>query len=99
MSQLLFHKPLALRKLLSEIVGESTLGVKLGAALPTHEQLALLELLKEEAERHPDRKTAASALHKLGIQKTPGAAAKLIEVARSVSTESLLPFIPQNIAA
>jgi hypothetical protein len=89
---------LALRKLLSEIVGESTLGVKLGAALPTHEQLALLELLKQEAERHPDRKTAASALHKLGIQKTPGAAAKLIEVARSVSTESLLPFIPQNIA-
>ncbi len=89
---------LALRKLLSDNPGENTQGVKLAPGLPAHELPTLLDLLKQEAERHPDRKTAAGALYKLGIQKTSGAAAKLIEVARSVPVESLLPSVPQNIA-
>ena len=89
---------LALRKLLSDNAGENAQGVKLGVGLPAHELPALLDLLKQEAERHPDRVTAPAALHKLAIQKAPGAAAKLIEVARSVPADSLLPSVPMNIA-
>jgi hypothetical protein len=88
---------LALRKLLSNNAGENAQGAKLGVGLPGHELPTLLDLLKQEAERHPDRVEPVRALHKLGIDKTPGAAAKLIEVARSVQPTSLLPSVPQNI--
>jgi hypothetical protein len=55
-------------------------------------------LLKQNAERHPDRLSAASALHKLAIQKVTGAGAKLIETARSIPPDSLKASVPQNIA-
>ena len=74
------------------------MGVKLVPALTVQELPILLDLLKQEAERHPDRLTPVGALHKLGIQKIAGAAAKLIEVARSISADSLQPSVPQNIA-
>ena len=89
---------MALRKLLSDNAGENALGMKLVLGLSALELPVLLDLLKQEAERHPDRIMAAGALHKLGIQKVAGAGAKLIEVARSIAVESLLPSIPQNIA-
>jgi predicted KAP-like P-loop ATPase len=88
----------ALRKLLSDNPGENTIGSKLAAGLIPQELPVLLELLKQEAEQHPDRVRPVSALHKLGIQKVAGASAKLIEVARSVPTGSLQPSVPQNIA-
>jgi len=89
---------LALRKLLSDNAGENALGMKLVPSLSGPELPVLLDLLKQEAERYPDQLMAAGALHKLGIQKVSGAGAKLIEVARSIAAESLLPSIPQNIA-
>ena len=89
---------MALHKLLSDNAGENALGMKLVPGLSGPELPVLLDLLKQEAERHPDRITAAGALHKLGIQKVAGAGAKLIEVARSITADSLLPSIPQNIA-
>lgn len=55
-------------------------------------------MLKQEAERYPDRLPAVSTLYKLGIQKVPGASAKLIEVARNIPADSLMPSVPQNIA-
>jgi hypothetical protein len=88
---------LALRKLLSDNAGDNAQGAKLGVGLQGHELPTLLDLLKQEAERHPDRVGPARALHKLAIDKAPGAAAKLIEVARSVQPASLLPSVPQNI--
>jgi predicted KAP-like P-loop ATPase len=88
----------ALRNLLSDNAGENALGIKLVSGLSGPELPILLDLLKQEAERHPDRTLAPVALHKLGIQKTIGAAAKLMEIARSIAAESLLPSIPQNIA-
>jgi hypothetical protein len=89
---------LALRKLLSENPGENAQGMKLAPALSPLELPVLLDLLQQEAERHPDRLPPPSVLHKLAIQKVPGAGGKLIEVARNVSVSSLLPTIPQNIA-
>ena len=88
----------ALGKLLSDNAGENALGVKLVPGLAVAELPVMLDLLKQEAERHPDRLTAVSALHKLGIQKITGAATKLLEVARSIPAESLVPSVPQNIA-
>jgi hypothetical protein len=88
----------ALGKLLSDNAGENALGVKLVPGLASAELPVMLDLLKQEAERHPDRLTAVNALHKLGIQKITGAAAKLLEVARSIPAESLVPSVPQNIA-
>jgi hypothetical protein len=87
-----------LGKLLSDNAGENALGVKLVSGLSSAELPVMLDLLKQEAERHPDRLTAVNALHKLGIQKITGAAAKLLEVARSIPAESLVPSVPQNIA-
>jgi predicted KAP-like P-loop ATPase len=89
---------MALSKLLSDNQGEIALGLKLVTGLPAPELIVLLDMLKEEAERHPDRIAAVSAIYKLGIQKIPGAAAKLIEAARSIPAESLVPSVPQNIA-
>jgi hypothetical protein len=89
---------LALRQLLSDNAGENALGMKLALGLPGPELAVLLDLLKQDVERHPDRVIAAGALHKLGIQKVAGAGAKLLEVGRSISPDSLLPSIPQNIA-
>ena len=89
---------MALHKLLSDNAGENALGMKLVPGLAGPELPVLLDLLKQEAERHPDRIMAAGALHKLGIQKVAGAGAKLLEVGRSITADSLLPSIPQNIA-
>lgn len=87
-----------LRKLLSDNPGESAQGQKLAPALSPTELALLLDLLKQEGERHPDRLLPASALHKLAIKNVPGAGAKLIEMARSIPPAALLPSVPQNIA-
>jgi len=89
---------MALSKLLSENPGENALGLKLVPGLSSSEQSLLLDMLKQEAERYPDRLPAVSTLYKLGIQKVPGASAKLIEVARNIPADSLMPSVPQNIA-
>jgi hypothetical protein len=88
---------LALRRLLSDNAGDNAQGAKLAVGLQGHELPTLLDLLKQEAERHPDRVGPVRALHKLAIDKAHGAAAKLMEVARSVQPSSLLPSVPQNI--
>jgi predicted KAP-like P-loop ATPase len=89
----------ALQKLLNDNnAGEVALGVKLAPGLPAPELALLLDLLKQNAERHPDRLLAVSALHKLAIQKVTGAGAKLIETARSIPPDSLKASVPQNIA-
>ncbi|HEY1804876.1 MAG TPA: P-loop NTPase fold protein [Terracidiphilus sp.] len=88
----------ALRKLLSDNAGENAIGMKLAPALAPQELPVLLDLLKQEAEHHPDRVGPVSALHKLGIQKVAGASAKLLEVARIVPAASLAASVPQNIA-
>lgn len=88
-----------LHKLLTDNnAGEVALGLKLSYALPAPESAMLLDLLKQDAERHPDRLAAVSALHKLAIQKVAGAGAKLIETARSIPADSLKASVPQNIA-
>jgi hypothetical protein len=90
---------IALRKLLTDNnAGEVALGLKLAPALPPPELAMLLDLLKQDAERHPDRLTAVGVLHKLAVQKVTGAGAKLIETARSIPPDSLKPSVPQNIA-
>lgn len=89
---------LALRKLLSDNEGEKSQGLKLAPGLSASELPMLLDLLKQEAERHPDRLAPVGALYKLAIQKVAGASAKLMETARSISPSSLLPSVPQNIA-
>jgi predicted KAP-like P-loop ATPase len=88
----------ALRKLLSDNAGENAIGMKLAPALAPQELPVLLDLLKQEAEHHPDRVGPVSTLHKLGIQKVAGASAKLLEVARIVPAASLAASVPQNIA-
>jgi len=88
----------ALRKLSSDNAGENAQGLKLVPGLTVQELPILLDLLKQDAERHPDRLSPVSILYKLGIQKIPGAATKLIEVARNISPDSLIPSVPQNIA-
>jgi predicted KAP-like P-loop ATPase len=89
----------ALQKLLNDTnAGEVALGLKLGPGLPAPELALLLDLLKQNAECHPDRLSAVSALHKLAIQKVTGAGAKLIETARSIPPDSLKASVPQNIA-
>ena len=89
---------LAVRRLLSDNAGEKTLGAKATLLLSEQERTSLFDLLKLEAERHPDRAAPVAALHTLAIQKVPGAAPKLIETARSIPAASLLPSVPQNIA-
>ena len=89
---------LALRKLLSDNEGEKSQGLKLAPGLSASELPMLLDLLKQEAERHPDRLAPVGALYKLAIQKVARASAKLMETARSISPSSLLPSVPQNIA-
>jgi len=89
---------IALGKLLSDNGGENSLGLKLASGLPATELPILLDLLKQEAERHPDRSVATKALHRLAIQKVAGAATKLIEAASSIPADSLGPSVPQNIA-
>jgi predicted KAP-like P-loop ATPase len=89
---------LALRKLLSDNEGKKSQGLKLAPGLSASELPMLLDLLKQEAERHPDRLAPVGALYKLAIQKVAGASAKLLETARSISPSSLLPSVPQNIA-
>jgi predicted KAP-like P-loop ATPase len=90
---------IALRKLLTDNnAGEVAIGMKLAPALPAPELVVLLDLLKQDAERHPDRLAAVSALHKLAVQKVAGAGAKLIETARAIPADSLKPSVPQNIA-
>ena len=88
----------ALRKLLSDNEGEKSQGLKLAPGLSTSELPMLLDLLKQEAERHPDRLAPIGALYKLAIQKIAGAAPKLMETARSILPASLLPSVPHNIA-
>src|ERR1700733_408484 len=88
----------ALRKLSSDNAGENAQGLKLVPGLTLQELPILLDLLKQDAERHPDRLSPVSILYKLGIQKIPGAGTKLIEVARNISPDSLIPSVPQNIA-
>jgi predicted KAP-like P-loop ATPase len=89
----------ALQKLLNDNnAGEVALGLKLAPGLPAPELALLLDLLKQNAERHPDRLSAVSALYKLSIQKVSGAGAKLIETARSTPPDSLKASVPQNIA-
>lgn len=89
----------ALQKLLNDNnAGEVALGLKLTPSLPAPELALLLDLLKQNAERHPDRLSAVSALHKLAIQKVTGAGAKLIETARRIPPDSLKASVPQNIA-
>lgn len=89
---------LALRKLLSDNEGEKSQGLKLAPGLSALELPMLLDLLKQEAEHHPDRLAPVGALYKLAIQKVNGAAAKLIDTARSIPTVSLLASVPQNIS-
>ena len=89
---------LMLRKLLSDNAGESAQGLKLAPALPPLELSMLLDLLKQEAERHPHRLAPAGALHKLAIKSVAGAGAKLIEMARSIPATALLPSVQQNVA-
>jgi hypothetical protein len=89
---------LAFRNLLSENAGERAMGPKAAALLADQDRATLIELLKKEAERHPDRMTPFAALHTLAIHRVRGAAHMLIEVARSIPAPSLLPSVPQNIA-
>ena len=72
--------------------------MKLAPGLGPQELPVLLDLLKQEAEQHPDRVRAVSALHSLGIKKVTGASAKLLEVARTVPAGSLQASVPQKIA-
>jgi len=89
---------LALRKLLSDNEGEKSQGLKLAPGLSALELPMLLDLLKQEAEHHPDRLAPVGALYKLAIQKVSGASAKLIDTARSIPAPSLLASVPQNIS-
>jgi hypothetical protein len=89
---------LAIRKLLSDNAGEKALGVKATLLLSDGDRISLLNLLKQEAERHPGRTAPVGALHTLAVQKSQGAAQMLIEVARSIPAASLSPTVPQNIA-
>jgi predicted KAP-like P-loop ATPase len=89
---------LAARKLLSENAGEKAQGVKATLLLSDQDKTSLMDLLKQEAERHPGRAEPVGALHTLAIQKTPGAAQILIEVARNIPAASLYSTVPQNIA-
>jgi hypothetical protein len=89
---------LAVRRLLSDNPGEKAMGTKATLSLSEQDTASLLDLLKQEGERHPDRVAPVAALHTLAIQKVPGAALKLIETARSIPATSLLPSVPQNVA-
>jgi len=88
----------ALQKLLSDNAGENTKGVKSVQSFSEYDKGLLLRLLKQEAERHTDRKEAVAALHKLAVNKVLGAAQKLIDTAQSIPVSKLRPTVPQNIA-
>jgi hypothetical protein len=89
---------LAVRRLLSDNAGERAMGAKATLLLSEPDRTALLDLLKQEAEHHPDRSAPVAALHTLAIQKVHGASLQFIETARSIPAASLLPSVPQNIA-
>jgi predicted KAP-like P-loop ATPase len=89
---------LALRNLLSDNAGEKAIGVKATLLLSEEDRTSLLNLLKQEAQRHPGRAAPVAALYTLAIQKAHGAAHMLIEVARSIPAASLYSSVPQNIA-
>jgi hypothetical protein len=88
----------ALQAILSDNAGENTRGTAAAGKLSQGNRQQLLDLLKQDAERRPDRKGAASGLHTLAVNKIDGAAQKLIEVARSIPAAKLRAGVPQNIA-
>ena len=88
----------ALQAILSENPGEQTRGTQLAQKLSPPNSQMLLDLLKQEAVRYPDRRQATAGLHTLAIHKLPGAAHKLLETARAIPLQKLSPAVPQNIA-
>jgi hypothetical protein len=88
----------ALQMILSDNAGENANGTKVVQAFPEKNKVLTLDLLKQEAERHPDRKQAAAGLHRLAINKIAGAAERLIEAAKTIPASKLLPTVPNNIA-
>ena len=88
----------ALQMVLSENAGENANGTKVVQAFPEKNKTLILDLLKQEAERHPDRKQAAAGLHRLAVNKVAGAAARLIDAAKVIPASKLLPTVPNNIA-
>jgi hypothetical protein len=84
--------------ILSENAGEHASGTKVVQAFAEKNQVLTLDLLKQEAERHPDRKEATAGLYRLAINKIPGAAERLIDAAKTIPAAKLQPTVPNNIA-
>jgi predicted KAP-like P-loop ATPase len=88
----------AIQSILSDNGGEQAKAVKAVQQFSEPNRLLILDLLKQEAERHIDRKESTSGLHTLAVNKVPGAAQKLFETARSIPASKLRPAVPNNIA-
>ena len=88
----------AFDKLLSDNKGETSIGATLAKGLDPTERQTLLSCLMEEAERHPDRPGAPSALHRLAVDQFEGAGAALIRISTILPASRLSPTVPQNIA-
>lgn len=87
-----------LRLVLSSNGGEQAVGTKNAASLSDKSKLLLVDQLKQEMERFPDRREASSALYRLAIAKHPSAANRLIDAATTIRPEKLSPSVANNIA-
>jgi hypothetical protein len=80
-------------QLIGENEGEQHIAARGASALDENEREALLQLLQEQVERHPDQITGPAALTLLSEQKVRGAAQTLFSSLRNASAGSLDPGV------
>lgn len=86
-----------LDQLISDNEGEQTLGAREAARLDDFEREALLELLQQQVERHPDQISGPEALFRLAEQRLEGAAQSLFLAAHNAPPSLLEPGVVSRI--
>jgi len=82
-----------LDQLLGDNEGEQHIAVREATKLDETEREALLQLLQQQVERHPDRLTGPAALTLLAENKLKGAAQTLFSSLRNANAKRLAPGI------
>lgn len=86
-----------LDQLISDNEGEQSLGARDAMGLDEFEREALLELLQQQVERHPDQISGPKALFRLAEQKLQGAAQTLFLAVRNAPPSQLEPGVVSRI--
>lgn len=80
-------------QLIDDNKGEQQLAAREAVNLDENEREALLHLLQQQVERHPDRDTGPEALSLLVEQKLDGAAPTLFKALRNASVSNVTPSV------